>query len=163
MSFASDRTAHAVPTVTRGRIVIGGGFKNGGFSMYGSSPQTRSLNSNAPAWYEDIQDELREKHDASLREAQSIIQRQEKLDLRRAIRKKSGKLEDTEGMMYEQALIDKELREKKYLEELELKNHKQGVNGVLRAMSLFLFVGLLLTPFWWVGLVLFLYLTLRHS
>lgn len=153
MSFASNKTAHTIPQISRGRIVVNGGFKNGGFSMYGANPRNHS---NASAWYTGIQDELREAHETSRREDEKYIKMQSDLDLRRAIRQKSGKLNDTEGMMVTQAKIDRYYSEKKRSAAVAKAKAKADRKQSLQLLGVAFLITLLLTGLWWVVLVVLL-------
>lgn len=150
MSFASNRTAHTIPQVSRGRIVINGGFKNGGFSMYGANPR---YHSNASAWYTDIQDELREAHETSRREDEKYTKMQSDLDLQRAIRRKSGKLFDTDGMLLKQEQINRYYIDKERNEKIAKAKSKADRKQSLQLVGAVFIISLLLTGLWWVVLV----------
>lgn len=143
MSFASNKTAHTVPKVSRGRIVIGGGFKNGGFSMYGSTRKKRST-SNTPT--------LSNRPSADERLESKLKQQQYDLKLRRAIRKKSGKFYDTESMKITQTKIDRYFRKKRAKRNADVADAMKIVSG----LTWFIAILLLTTGLWLVGVVMIL-------
>lgn len=150
MSFASNRSPTRLPTVTRGRISIGGGLKRGGFSMYGSTPQTRSVNSDGPAWYEDIQDELNVEYHHARDFHDKMIAKQEELNLRRAIRSKSGKHEDTEGMQIEQEKILRHVRHEQQQSHKRDADHAEAMVHLKHLWYCILFILAVSTPLGWV-------------
>lgn len=149
------RTPILPPTVTRGRIV-------GRDGMYASTVQTQSVNSGSPAWYEDIQDELNVNHHETLSAKRRLLQRQDNLDLKRQVRRKFGKHEDTEGMVIEQEKINRVKREIVRESELSEMRHKSAMRDGKTLLFLLLLLVTISTPFAVVGIVLlFWHLTHR--
>lgn len=149
MSFASNKTAHTVPRVSRGRIVVNGGFKNGGFSMYGSDSRQHQ---NPNAWYVEVVEELEENRSAKIKTERKYSNMQADLDLRRAIRRKSGKLNDTEGMMVTQAKIDRYYQQKQAKEDSDRAESKFWGS----VLAWYIAIVLLFTGLWLVGVVMIL-------
>lgn len=145
MSFASNRSPIKVGGVTRGRVVVGGGLKRGGFSIYGSAPRRGA--SKSPAFQTSTKTSELPSH--RLDKAKADIQ---KLQDRREVRQKSGKLKDTEGMQVEEIRIKRELSE---LNDHYVKYDRIGFWLVdVPIVALFVGLWLIVTPFWvwWFGL-----------